>query len=441
MSGKIPGLFRTYWLANRNPAQLFRETGLQDTVKVRRRGLQTVVTLTHPDHIRHVLVKRNDNYVKAPSLRLMWQPYLGEGLLTSSGDHWQKIRKTVSPAFHHKMMNHYAAQTVAECQKMIKDWHQKVSRQETVSLAADFAHLSLSIINKTVLQNVMTSEEVQNFIGNLNKIDSETRLRDLGGLNPYFSNKPAGKRQETIDAVNTAAHKALETRKNNPETLPDVLQLLLDYRDPHTDALLSDDVLYDEIKTLFLSGFETTAIIMSWSLYLLGKKPDICKKIQKTLPDIPDNRPLGFTDLKVLDLLSSYVEEVMRYYPPGPLLSRVAEEEDVIDGVKIPAGCLVEMNVWQTHRHPDFWEKPDQFIPERFLEGALSGQHKQSYLPFSSGPRSCIGKPLAMMEILLCLAMILKTFDLQPISHTLPCFKGAFVMRPDSALDVILRQR
>ncbi len=442
MNNIFPGLLRTYHLSNNEPLLLLKEMGRQDKVVLRRRGAQRLVSLTHPDHLKHVLITANDKYQKAPFLRNMWGPYFGEGLLSSSGYHWQKHRKVISPAFHIRMIEKYASEASRLSQRLRDDWSKKAKNGETIHLASDFATFALELVAHTVISGAMTREEIQQFAVDLNSVSSEIRLRDLAGIAHLFPQKPASKRRDAIAMVNTFAKKALERRRQSEDVVPDVLGLLLQAQTADDSDDFTDKDILDEVKTFFLAGFEVTSIVLSWSLYLLGQMDDQREKILSEIDQLPDAHSVTFDDLKNLGSLRRFIDEVMRLYPPGPIMSRQTIRDDEIDGIVIPKGCLVEMNVWQTHRHPDFWNDPEHFNPDRFLPENIRGRHKHAYLPFGSGPRTCIGKGMALMEIQLALATVLQKMTITPVTDQWPNFVSTFVMRPESSLPVkgILRE-
>ncbi len=434
----FPSLLRTYRLANNDPIQLFNEIGLQDKIIVRQRGFQKLVIITHPDHLHHILVKQHQKYDKAPFLRLLWGPYFGNGLLTSSGKIWRQHRKLISPAFHSRIVEIYASKTVEDTKRLVESWKQKAAQSATTDLASDFANFSLKLVSGTTLLGAMNEEETEAFIKALNHVEAKIRFRDIAGIAHLLPQRPAAKRRKIIEAVDIQARRTLERRRKQKSNIeyPDILDLLITAQASETTQPISDQDIIDEIKTFFLAGFEVLSIILSWSLYLISSMPMHYRIILKELSAFPANYTFTYSDLPRLEYLGCFIQEVMRLYPTSALMSRQATEEDRIDGVLIPKGSLIEMNIWKTHRHPDFWESPDEFSPERFLAENSTGRHKHAYLPFGAGPRVCIGKTLSMAQFQLCLATILRELNFTPLKDQLPRIIGASSMQPKGPLEV-----
>jgi cytochrome P450 len=187
-------------------------------------------------------------------------------------------------------------------------------------------------------------------------------------------------------------------------------------REEDNDNLMNDKQLRDEIVTLFIAGHETTALALSWTLYLLSQHPDVENCLRKELDVVLAGRTPTLIDLPKLTYLRKVLDESMRLYPPGWLTERKAITDDEIGGYRIPAGTTLAITQYVTHRHPQFWDEPTKFDPERFTPQRSSGRPRYAYFPFGGGPRQCIGKNLATLETQLVLAMIVQRcrFHLTP---------------------------
>lgn len=436
MSNKFPGIFETYRLANTDPVQLFQKIGYQQQVKVRRRGLQNFVTLTEPEHIHHALVSANANYIKAPALRVMWKPLLGNGLLTSSGDHWKKHRKTASPAFRSHVINDYAGQISNVSKETLADWTTKAATGQAIDLNMECNLIALKFVSTTLLSNLLTEDDISQIIKSLGQLSNKARFRDLAGLTPYLPRKLQSGKHEAIKHIRALALKALNKRKQNPNPDTDFINLFLTGIEDGRKQGTSNQDIVDEITTLIMAGFETTGVVLSCCLYLLTQMPEQYKKIIGELDLFAKGADIHREDLQQLPALKQYIDEVMRLYPPVPVYARQAVREDEIGGVLVPKGAIVEANIWLTHRHPEHWQKPLEFMPERFHPAAMNAQQKLAYIPFSTGARSCIGKNLALMEIPLFLATILKDLSFKAPQNTQMNFNGAIVLRPQGPLQI-----
>jgi cytochrome P450 len=184
-------------------------------------------------------------------------------------------------------------------------------------------------------------------------------------------------------------------------------------RDEETGATMTDRQLRDEVMTFLLAGHETTAMALSWTWYLLARHPDVERRLVDEIATVLGGRVPTADDVPRLGYARQVVEETMRLYPPVAGFVRQAVRPDTIDGYRIPKGSIVNIVPWVTHRHPAFWVHPDRFDPDHFAPDAVRERPRFAYLPFSGGPRLCIGNEFALMEAQLVLAMTLQRYRLR----------------------------
>jgi cytochrome P450 len=165
--------------------------------------------------------------------------------------------------------------------------------------------------------------------------------------------------------------------------------------------------------TLFIAGSETSSNALSWSLYLLARHPEVKQKLIEEITTVLGNQLPAFAHLPQLVYTTQVIQEAMRLYPPAWVIGRMALQDDMVDGYKIPKGSQVYMCTYVVHRHPDLWNNPEVFDPERFSPEKNKQRHKFAYFPFSGGPRLCIGNNFAIMEMTIALAMITRKYNLQ----------------------------
>jgi cytochrome P450 len=175
---------------------------------------------------------------------------------------------------------------------------------------------------------------------------------------------------------------------------------------------MSDTELRDEVMTMFLAGHESTANALTWTFLLLSRHPPIAERLRGELAALGGRCP-SFDDLPRLALCKAIVQESMRLFPPAWSFGRAPTVADVVGGFDLPAGGLVILSPWATHRHPAFWDNPEGFDPDRFMaDGGAAARARCAYFPFGSGPRACIGSGFAMAEATLVLATLASRFRL-----------------------------
>jgi cytochrome P450 len=188
------------------------------------------------------------------------------------------------------------------------------------------------------------------------------------------------------------------------------LDILLDARDAVTGEPLSDREIRDEVMTMLMAGHESTSVALTWAWYLLDRHENTFTAVRAEVAAEVGDRPVELADLARLPTTSTVIDETLRLYPPAWSTTRAPLMDDVIGGRRIPRGKFVIVSPYMTHRHPAFWEDPDSFRPERFLDGIPTGADRFSYFPFGGGPRQCMGAQFALMEAKVVLATLAARF-------------------------------
>ncbi|MDQ4077905.1 MAG: cytochrome P450, partial [Chloroflexota bacterium] len=224
---------------------------------------------------------------------------------------------------------------------------------------------------------------------------------------------PANRRfKRALRRFDSVVYQLIETRRRQNRDSPDLLGRLLSARDEETGMQMSNRQIRDEVITILLAGHETSAVALSWTWYLLVHHHDVETKLHAELTTVLGGRRPTVEDLAELSYTRMVVEEAMRLYPPVWTFPRAAIGDDEIGGYHIPSDSLIILTQYLTHRHPDFWENPEVFDPERFAAGRAEDRARYAYYPFGGGPRSCIGIHFAMQELCLVLAMVAQRYRL-----------------------------
>jgi cytochrome P450 len=222
--------------------------------------------------------------------------------------------------------------------------------------------------------------------------------------------------RRAIARLDETIFRMIRARRAEGTDKGDLLSMLLSARDEADSKSaagvggMDDAQVRDEAMTLFLAGHETTANALAWTFALLSQHPHVERAVRSELTATLQGRTATAADLRALPYLGAVVKESMRLYPPAWLLARRAESEDVLGGVRVPKGSVVLISPYVLHRAPHVWKNPLGFDPERFLAPDLK-LGRCDYLPFSAGPRKCIGDGFAMMEAQLVLATLLQRFS------------------------------
>ncbi|MFD0349989.1 cytochrome P450 [Kitasatospora aburaviensis] len=196
----------------------------------------------------------------------------------------------------------------------------------------------------------------------------------------------------------------------------------------------------DQVLIFLLAGHETTATSLAFALHLLAKHPEQRRTARQEAERVLGGREPTAADLEAMPYVTRVVKEAMRLYPAASLLGRRAVAETVIGGLVVPAGAQVVLAPWVTHRHPDHWEEPERFDPDRFLPEREQGRHRYAWYPFGGGPRACIGQHFSMLESVLALGVLLRDFDFEAVDRDVAVGQG-ITLQVDGPLRIRLAPR
>ncbi|HEY5307588.1 MAG TPA: cytochrome P450, partial [Casimicrobiaceae bacterium] len=220
----------------------------------------------------------------------------------------------------------------------------------------------------------------------------------------------------------------------------DIVSQLIDARDRQTAAPMPDRQLLDEIMTLIIAGHETTASSLNWFWYLLSQAPDVAARLHAEVDAGEADAP-GYDALERLPFTRRAIDETLRLYPPGWLLTRRSIAEDTVGGMPMPPATDVLLSPYLVQRHPDHWPDPVRFDPDRFLPERTAGRNRFAYLPFGLGPRACIGEHLALVEMHTHVATLARRFALELVPGQIVEVEPQVNLRTRQPLRMIPRQR
>ena len=407
-------LFRFFWLSEairKNPIPYHRKFFSQygDTFSVRIGRRKYIMLSRDKRVVKHILQQQHRNYKKSSIQTDFLSKYLGNGLLTSQGEFWRRQRRLIQPAFHKSKM-----------EQIVKLIDRTVDR-EVGKIEATQAMDPYSIMNTLTFKVVANSlfdvrlEEgtlarLQEIIGAIQDfLVKEIRLPHkrwwfkLSGQ----TSKHLDMAQESRDIIRAI----IVDRQQEGVKRDDLLDLLLDARYEDTGKPMEMEQLIDEISILFVAGHETTANALTFTLYLLAEHPMVQQQVLEEVNLLTDQE-LSYSEyLRKLPFTRAVIDEAMRLYPPAWITDRENLEDDQLAGYNIRKDTLIGVSFYELHRHPGYWEEPDLFKPERFIEG-LPKEAAEAYFPFGAGPRMCIGMGFAISEMLLVVAAIVRKFQL-----------------------------
>ncbi|KFC65018.1 Cytochrome P450 [Bosea sp. LC85] len=434
----------------RNPLTLWREQHFQDPIVAGKSVLGYGVVISDPAAIRHVLVENGANYQKDALQRAILAPGLGEGLLTVEGDAWKRARRTLAPLFTPRRVEALAKRMLPPIAGQVARMAQRRPGR-IVDISQDMTRLTYDVLAETLFSNAIAGgatafgRALTHYFATQGKIDPLDvlgapawiprigRLRARSAID-FFARQ--------IDAIVTDRQALRMSRPAiaDPDGR-DLLDALLDARDPETGTGLSEAEVGANIVTFIGAGHETTANALTWSLYLVAMTPDVRERLEAEADTVAADPVAAALAGDRLTMTRAVIEEAMRLYPPVPSLSRAALAEDHAGGVAIPKGALVIISPYVLHRHRTLWTAPRQFWPERFLPGERETIDRYAYLPFGAGPRVCIGQQFAMTEAVLGLTMLIGAFRFDYAGRDPPVPMQQITLRPQGGMPMKVRAR
>lgn len=392
------------------------------------------VLLSHPDHIRYVLVENNQNYTKGHFFQDRIE-FLGNGLLNSEGEEWRRQRHLIEPAFHPTRIAGYAGLMTTYTERLIDSWEDGEIR----NIHTDMMRLTLEIVAKALFDVDIRNDEGE-ISQALSTVMEHFRLATSRLVNtpnwvPTHGNIQYLRAARALDRI---VEEIIEERRQNGDA-GDVVSMLLRTTDEHGETM-SPEGIHDQVMTLIIAGHETTAQALTFTWYLLSRYPRIEEQLLAELDTVLGDRQPTLEDVDDLAFTEKVVRESMRLYPPIYGIVREPIEDDVIGGYQIQAGETIQMLQWIVHRDPRFYDDPQAFHPARWTDEFRKNLHPFAYFPFSGGPRRCIGDRFAMLEVRLIVATLLQQIHLAATTDELE-LAPALTLRPKNGLEMRVERR
>ncbi|MDQ6885661.1 MAG: cytochrome P450 [Gemmatimonadota bacterium] len=415
--------------------RLAREHG--DIARIRI-GPQQLVLLSHPDHIRDVLITFNRNFVKGRGVERS-KRLLGNGLLTSEGEFHLRQRRLAQPAFHRERISAYGDVMARYAARAADSWRDG----QTLNIPTVSAQLTLAIAAKTLFDTNLEDEarEIGEALGtviglfNIALLPFSEVMDRLPLPWTLRFNRARARLDETI-------YRLIARRHESGEDHGDLLSMLMMARDTEQDGgRMSDEQLRDEAMTLLLAGHETTAVALAWSWYLLAQNPDVEATMLAEVDAVLGTRLPTAADVARLPYTRMVLAESMRLYPPAWALTYRALDDQPMGGYVIPRNSVVIMSQYLVHRDPRFYDDPERFDPERWTPEAQARRPRFAYFPFGGGPRQCIGEAFAWMEGVLVLATVAQRVRLERADGREVKPNPLFTLRPKGEMAMVVRTR
>lgn len=384
------------------------EAFAQDVVVQRFLGRRLIID-NRPAAIRHVLIDNAQNYERATATARVMRPLFGRGLFFSTGEEWRRQRRTAARAFNPRAVALLAEQVAGKARSLVAALMPDAGTP--IDLVPVVRQFALETIGEAMFSLDMQRHgaELRSLIGDYAARLGRPTLPDF--LFPAALPSPADIARHRFRRRWRALVEAIieDRRRRGGERDHDDLFDVLAGSDDSPEAR---EELADQVATIIVAGHDTTASALFWSLYLMALDPAAQDRAAGEAAELDLRPPHAAEAVRDLVWVRAVVDEALRLYPPSFVIVRQAIGEDRVEGVDVPAGSLIMIAPWVLHRHPLLWDDPERFDPTRFLPGAPAPD-RFSYLPFGVGPRTCIGAAFALTELVLVLAILLRSFRIE----------------------------
>lgn len=430
-----------------------------------------VVLPCTPDAVHEVVVTKAKSFEKSPGLRVILHYLAGQGLFTSEGDLWRNQRKLMAPIFQPAPMHRYAETMRLVAERSADAMHDGMA----IDVAHETTRIAMSVVGKALFDTDTFDEADElgaaltaclswankslgapGLVAHVLMLDATDALanRSTGETKGFFSDLhrrvnepfllPGARSKELQSAVSFIDHRIqsmIDERRKQGLARKDLLTRLLTAQDEEAGGgPMTDKQVRDEAITLFIAGHETTATALAWSFYLLARNPEMLARARAEADALGDGEITQWQPEK-LAYCTRVFREAMRMYPPIMFFPKRSLEEVEICGYKLPPKTLTFVSSYAQHYRADNYENPRVFDPDRWLPEREALRHKSAYLPFSAGPRVCIGIHFAMMEGPIVLATLLRRWNFQIDPHQTIDEDDFATLRPKGGVPAIVRKR
>jgi cytochrome P450 len=397
-------------------------------------GVKKVLVTSDPLILRHIFKDNYENYHKSEIQVTRMRHFLGDGLLTSHGDHWHRQRLMIQQGFRKdRLAALTAGMRISLDESLIR--FDRAVEAGPVDISAHLMAMTLAMVARSLFSVNFRQGEIELISDAITKIQAFL-VRQI--VQPYlapwfFLSGNLGDHERQRREGDNVLMRHIMARRSGPAA-DDLLQILLDARNSDTGEGMNSRQILSESMQLLVAGHETSSNTLAWILYLLSRHPEYLRRARAEFKSVLGNGDLEYDHLQRLTLNLQIVEESLRLYPAFWMLDRVALREDRIGSTVIAPGTTVIAFIYGVHHSAKYWDQPEMFQPERFGLAARKSQPAFTHLPFGDGPRGCIGSNYAMLQILMILSVILMKYNFKMSSDREVETAPLIILRPKGGI-------
>lgn len=403
---------------------------------------QVNILTIDPDLIQHILRKNVANYEKPDASTSALAKFIGRGLLLARGEEHHRQRKLIAPGFRPKSLEKLIGFMDQEIDQYYDRLDMRIQQQDQLIIDNELRQLTFNVMSKAIYGSAMSDERMhafydrfqtlQSFLGRLVRIPTLMRWYNLNGQTKQYEQLSKANNEALLELI-------AERRRGNREE--NLLGMLMDCVYEDTGKGMTDQQLLEESLILIVAGHETATNILSWIFYLLAKHPECIKGILSEADEVLLADPPTFDQMLRLEYLNQVIDECLRLYPPSWIYDRIALEDDHFQGFDIPKGARVIPFVYGLHHSERLWPNPESFDPGRFTKAARKERHNFAHMPFGAGPRQCIGRNFASLEMKMIILKFLRRYHFKLVEQHKIALLPAVTLKPRHGIKIFISHK
>ncbi|MEQ8314542.1 MAG: cytochrome P450 [Gammaproteobacteria bacterium] len=395
-----------------------------------------MIAITSPSVAQHLFKTNSQNYPRGNQRKAL-ESVLGLGLITQEGKLWKHHRRVVAQAFRSDFLQYSLNQNSRLVSSLLDSWAEKADSGEFVDVVEETRKMTLAVIVRALFSvdlDLESNQELYSAIVDANHLMFTRHTSPLSFPDwiPTPLNRKLAHTRHVMDAFidQRLADKEAVAGEGTEDIADHFLQA-------ENEGELGRQQIYDEIRTLLVAGFETTATSLAWTIYLLAKHPEVTESWRQELDGVLGDRAPVWEDMGSLPKTEQIVMEGLRLYPPAYGLTRTSLEDEVVEGYHLPAAASLVLSIYGIQRSGLYWQDPEQFRPDRFAED----WPEEAFLPFGMGKHICIGSRFSILESTLILACIGQRFEFELAEDRIVAPRAQVTLLPEQSILLRLRNR
>lgn len=408
-----------------------------------RTRMSDVLIVSDPDIIQELLVDKAEAFGRDPTTRRSFAPIIGNtALFLAEGADWRLAKTRRGSDFPARDVAVIRPCLRCDGAASVERWR-KADRTVPTDAAAAMTRTTFEIIVEAMLggsANLDADRYSRALTDNFGTIPWHIIyvMFSIPEWMPYPHRRRA---MRSRDFLHRDIRRIVAARHFSRSSKPDLLNLMRAAHDPETGRTMSDDEIVANLLTFITAGHETTAVALTWALWLLAKDQVTQQRVFDEVKSVAADQPIDAASVEGLAFCRQVIQEAMRLFPPAPGIARISKAAVKIGNMQFSASTRIHIPVFALHRNAGLWDNPDAFDPDRFAPELVKARRRFAFLPFGGGPRVCIGGGFAMLEAAAILATIIRAFRLDPVAGHKPKPVARVTLRPAGGMPLLITER